>query len=1085
MLTLLLGTDWTANRNEILRLIADDVSNKLGGRILMVPEFISHDTERRLCHAAGNTASRYAEVLSFSRLASRVADYMGHTTEQCLDNGGRVVAMAAAARQLHSKLKAYAAVETKPEFLSGLIDAVDEFKRCCITSADLKAASLQTEGNLAQKLEELGLLLEAYDSICSRGKRDPRDQMTWLLEELESCSYGQDHVFYIDGFPDFTRQNLAILEHLICVSDNVTISLNCDCVNSSAMAFQKAGETAGELIRCAKKHGIEVKVQVVNPREDNLKPLRERLFQGNLTRCLNEKAVRVFRTQSLHQECVAVAERIIELIHSGVRYRDISVVCSDPAAYSGTLEIVFERCHIPCYISGTESILNKSAITTVLAAMDAAFGGFEKQDVLRYLKSMLSPLALDETDQLEAYAMLWSINGSSWIKPWEKHPDGLGKAWTEAAHAKLQRLNLARETALVPLVALRNDFRDAKNLGQQVRSLYNFLVSIDFSGRLDSYAQQFDTEGDNRNAQILNQLWEIILNALEQLYDVLGETAWDFETFTRLFRLLLSQYDVGTIPSVLDSVTVGPPNAMRCQQTKHLFVLGVCEGSMPGYGGSTGVLTDHERTALREMGVPLTGGAVDGLKAEFADIYGVFCGAEESVSVSCSNEQPSFIYQRIAKLAGKETNAAYELGAALTDTREACAYLARFDAAEAAGLLGLSDTYSGLYLQRTHDLGAIEKENIKKLYGTKLNLSASQIDRQAECRFSYFLKYGLRANENKPATVDPAEFGTYVHAVLENTVRKIVELGGFQAVSVEDAVKIAREFSDAYAKERFAQLDTERMSYLFRRNSQELELIVRELWTELHNAKFLPVGFEVAFGGNGDLPAIPVSGSEMEAQLRGFVDRVDKWVDGENTYFRIVDYKTGKKDFDYCDIQNGLGLQMLLYLFALEQEGACLLGDDAIPAGVQYFPARAPLVTADGILTDEEATSEREKIWKRKGLLLSDEQVLKAMEPDAKPIRMPFTRKKDGSISGDLADSTQLQMLRKYVFGIVGKMVDDIASGCVTPNPYTRGSSHNACTFCPFTSVCHQQMLENRRNYKTISPAEFWEHVKKEVSERG
>ena len=94
----------------------------------------------------------------------------------------------------------------------------------------------------------------------------------------------------------------------------------------------------------------------------------------------------------------------------------------------------------------------------------------------------------------------------------------------------------------------------------------------------------------------------------------------------RLFRLVLSQYDVGTSPTVLDSVTVGPVSAMRCQQQKHLIVLGALEGNLPGYGGSSGVLTDQERVALRKMGVPLTGGAMEGLQEEFAAIYGVFCG---------------------------------------------------------------------------------------------------------------------------------------------------------------------------------------------------------------------------------------------------------------------------------------------------------------------------------------------------------------------------------------------------------------------------------------------------------------------------
>ena len=202
MLTLILGSDWTANRNYVLNMLAKDVAQQKGNRILLVPELISHDTERRLCAKAGDTSSRYAEVVSFSRLTRRICDWAGYGMKDCLDNGGRLVAMAAAARQLHSKLKAYASLETNPEFLSSLVDAVDEFKRCCITASDLAAASCQAEGAFAQKLEELSLLLEAYDAICAQGKRDPRDQLTWGLELLQDCDYAQNNVFYIDGFPD-------------------------------------------------------------------------------------------------------------------------------------------------------------------------------------------------------------------------------------------------------------------------------------------------------------------------------------------------------------------------------------------------------------------------------------------------------------------------------------------------------------------------------------------------------------------------------------------------------------------------------------------------------------------------------------------------------------------------------------------------------------------------------------------------------------------------------------------------------------------------------------------------------------------
>ena len=389
MLYLLLGTDWTANRDEILRRISQDVKEEKNNRILMVPELISHETERRLCAAAGDTASRFAEVLSFTRLARRVADEQGGLAEGCLDAGGRVVAMASAARQLHSRLKAYGSVETKPEFLTGLIDAVDEFKRCCISSEDLMAASEATEGGLSQKLEELALLLESYDALCKQGKRDPRDKETQLLEQMELGDFAEKHVFYIDGFPDFTRQHLAILDHLIKHAPCVTVSMNCDNINSDLLAFEKAADTAARILRIAKEAGTQIHIERISPKETKLSPMRNALFQGQIVPLSCEDSLRVCRAESAYQECLAAAEQILQLVRSGNRYRDITVVCADLGGYQSLVNLAFHRGGIPVYMSGTEDILQKSVIFTVLAALDAALGGFEQRSTLRYLPRFL------------------------------------------------------------------------------------------------------------------------------------------------------------------------------------------------------------------------------------------------------------------------------------------------------------------------------------------------------------------------------------------------------------------------------------------------------------------------------------------------------------------------------------------------------------------------------------------------------------------------------------------------------------------------------------------------------------------------
>ena len=1081
MLRLVLGTDWPENRREILRYIAADVAGEKPGRILMVPELISHDTERRLCAAAGDSASRFAQVLTFSRLAQRVCEFSGRSLEPAMDAGGRVVAMASAARQLSGQLKSYASLETKPEFLTQLVDAMDEFKRCCITPADLADASRRSQGLLAQKLEELALLLETYDALCTQGQRDPRDQMTLLLAQLQENNFAQEHVFYIDGFPDFTRQHMLILEHMIRFSDSVTVSLCADTPGSSQLSFEKPGETARELLQIARRYGIPVEIVIVESKAaEPLRKLRENLFSGKLPDLTAAQgSVHVLRFQTPMDECIAAARKIQELVRSGCRYRDIAVVCPSLDSYRSLIRLAFHRCGIPLYLSGTEDILNKSVVHTVLCALDAAVDGLERDSVLRYIKSVLSPLSASESDEIENYARTWNIQGRLWEQNWSAHPDGLNQEWTDTASARLEALNVCREAALSPLCRLRRGMQNARSLGDHVKALYAFLEDIQLSQRLDTMARELDAAGDNRSAQELDQLWEILISALEQLYDVLGETHWDTDAFSRLLRLLLGNYDVGTIPPVLDAVTVGAVSAMRCQECRHLLILGALEGTIPSYAGSDGVLSDQERNELRKLGVPLTGGGLDGLKTEYSEIYGCFCGASESVTVSAPSGQEAYIYRRICSMLRAEPEAADVSAPMLQDAWDVGAYLARTGNRDAAILLQAQEGYDDTVTKTEYSLGRMRRDTVEALYGRKLRLSASQIDRQAECRLSYFLQYGLRAKERKEAAVDPAEFGTFVHAVLEKTARQIRDMGGFRQVSLEQTLEISQQHAREYADIHFSQLDSQRMSYLLQRNGQELKQIVEDLWEELQKSEFQPVDFEVRFGSGGKMDAIPVPGGAMAAEVRGFVDRVDLWESDRKHYFRVVDYKTGRKDFDYCDVFNGVGLQMLLYMFALEQGGQEVIGN-ASGAGVQYFPARSPVISADGKLTDEDAAKQRQKLRRRKGLILNSDDVLEAMEPGEEFNLLPCSRRKDGTITGDLASGHQFRQLKSYLSQLLRQMVDEIASGQVDPNPYCRGTSHDACTFCPYSPICRETSEESRRNYKTMTPQRFWEEIEKE-----
>ena len=861
--------------------------------------------------------------------------------------------------------------------------------------------------------------------------------------------------------------------------------MNCDTPGSDCIAFEKAGATAAEIISFAKRNEVPINVRYLSAAISPLSAVTDSLLQGSIFEGAGSKNLGVYQADSIYTECYAAAEQIVELVEQGCRYRDISIVCTDLQTYKNAVEAVMRRTHIPIYLSGTEDILDRNVIHTVLCALDAALGGFERKDVLRYMKSMLSPIELDLSDRIENYTILWSIEGSRWFLPWENHPIGLGEEWTDHDKHQLKILNEAKDKALQPLVRLSEGFKNAVSIQQQVISLYNFLEDIHLNQRLQKIAKDFEQSGDHRSAQILNQLWEIVLSALEQLYDVLNETTWDADTFTKLLKLLLSQYDVGTIPSVLDAVTVGSVSAMRCHSCKHLFILGASEGLFPSYGGSSGVLSDQERAALQKLGVPINPGAIDGLQTQFSEIQEVFCGANDTVRVFYSGAQPSYIYNRLKKLAGMEQIAAPKFGSALTDTGTAASFLVSNGGIREAASLGLQDAVREILDSKDHSLGKISQSHVKDLYGSTLVLSASQIDRLAECRLSYFLRYGLRAKERKAVRIDPAEFGTYVHAVLEECGRTIVEKGGFRNISLEDTLQIASEYSAKYFADRFSQISTDRLSYHFQKNTHEVKAIVAELWKEMQECQFQPIEFELAFGEGRTMPPVSIPGEYLDANLRGFVDRVDCWDQNEEKYIRVVDYKTGKKDFDYCDVFNGIGLQMLLYLYALEDGGADVLGKAPIISGVQYFPARVPFVASDGSMTDEEAEAAHRKDFARKGLILSDEAVLQAMDPSDDLTRLCAKRKKNGTITGDLATSHQFVQLKKYIYKLLKQMVDEIAMGTVEPNPYTRGSSHNACRFCPYGAICHPADIDGRRNYQAMTAERFWSEIERKEQEHG
>ena len=104
MLKLLLGRAGAGKTRALLERMAADTGRP---QILIVPEQHSHDMERQLCAIGGNRISLRAEVLSFTRLASRVFSVYGGLAAPALDGGGRLLLLCAALKSVAPELKVY------------------------------------------------------------------------------------------------------------------------------------------------------------------------------------------------------------------------------------------------------------------------------------------------------------------------------------------------------------------------------------------------------------------------------------------------------------------------------------------------------------------------------------------------------------------------------------------------------------------------------------------------------------------------------------------------------------------------------------------------------------------------------------------------------------------------------------------------------------------------------------------------------------------------------------------------------------------------------------------------------------------
>ncbi len=1104
MLKLILGVAGTGKTAMITGKIKAQVAAKKGGSLLIVPEQYSHEAERELCAVCGDSLCLYAEVLSFSRLGVRVAQEAGTGGRVLLDKGGRLLCMALALSQIAHRLKLYPGAGRRAELQASLLAAVDELKAAGVDEAALLSAAEGSPPGLSDKLSDLALCMAAYEAVLSHGHADPVDKMRRLALDIGKSSIVNGCI-YIDGFTDFTGAEIAVIDALLSRDAQLTVCLTCDSINGDNEHFEPARKAARLLLRLADKHGVKSEVMLCPPSGDKnaaLSFFNEHLF--NYTSQVFEdkdESVKFFRCDSMRTECELAAAHCIELIRDkGCRLRDIALAVRGFDEYAPTLEAVFSRYGVPLFTAQRRSILQKSLPSLITRAYSIITGGWDTEDVLAYLKTGLTGISVQDADELSAYALTWGIRGSAWTKDgsWAQHPDGLSAVFDDTSLNRLSRIDTTRRQLTAPLSELSKKSRGAETASMQVTALSDFFAALQLPQTLEGRTNTLLNCGLSLMAAEYAQLWDILVNAMEQFSSLLGDMPMTREEFIGLFTRMLSQYEVSAIPVSNDSVSAGDMDRMRRRNIKHLIILGASDDTIPQISSSHGIFSSDEREALGELGIDI--GGVDELSRELSLIYNCVSLPSESLTLSYpafdgsgAQTRPSLLINRAKLLFGREEKS-FDVSSARLNAPIPALMLAA-DAAGNSKAARLSREYFSSYEEGKKHLdelssrcsaqrGSLSTETVTALYGEKLRLSPSRTDCFASCKLSYFLRYGLRLKKQEQAAFNPPELGTFMHFVLEGVAGDISRSVGFKNAESGLVSALCDKYTDLYITQRLGGFEdkSQRFIYLFERQRPAVRRVVSDMVEELSRSDFAPLDFELSFGGSGELPPVTFSDGSSELSVNGIADRVDGCFRDGKLYLRVIDYKTGKKSFDLSDIWNGIGLQMLLYLFALEQEGAPRYGAEIVPAGVLYVPARDALISAPTNIDDEALSSLRAKSLRRSGLILNDSEIIEAMEHGDCHRFIPVEYKKDGSPKEDsLASRERFEELSGHVKGKMLELSRQLSGGCISPDPLYKGEYDDPCRYCPYSSICRFDEDTDKRRYPPrLKPEEFWSKLEAE-----
>lgn len=1110
MLRFILGKSETGKTTYIYNTISELAKSGNNKILMLVPDMSTFETEKAFLNLLGARLSKDIKVFGFSRLCRFVFEKTLNHTQNVIDNGTRAVIMNIALEQLTEKLKLLKTKNTKT-LSEIMLQTLSDCKKNNISTDTLYDASKNVENEtLKTKLYETALILDTFDAILSQSYVDPLDDLTRLYNILLENNIFEGYTVFVDSFSGFTAQQLKVLRLIMSQSNSVFVALTLDPESDGREeVFATSQSTYKTLKNIAKSDCIDIKTPVKlteNKKFSNseLELLEKSAFRNNITPdSKNPENVIIYSASDRYEECEFVAKQIKHMIvDENYLYNDISVICHDTEPYKGIINTVFEKYEIPYFMDAHSDIEVKPVVRMVNAIFRIIFDNFERDDVISLLKTGLTANSPQEISLFENYTYIWNINNSAFKSEFTQNPRGFSSTFTDNDKSNLEITEKVRKSIVEPLLNFGENIKN-KNGREITELLYKLLSELKVQDALNDLYDKLENGVEKGLGAEQIRVWNFLMEAFDKTVAVIGDTPVSPKRYYELLSIQISSIELMQIPQTIDSVTITTAQRVRISKQKVTFLIGCVDGEFPAVPHCSGVFSSFELKMLSLNNVKLSEDFSDLADLETFMAYSCMTSPSEKLYVSYpsadllgSPYNPSVIFEEIRKVfpniilldradfdRKKESMCALqpafeEYARSLSENNEELQSLGEFFATDSR----YSSKCNAVFRSIDNSPFRIENpENAEKLFGDNLSISASQIEKFSLCRFAYFCNYGLKIRERLRAEINPMEYGTLVHFILEKFFSSYSK-AEYSLMSDDDLKDFIGNVLSKYIELYFGGAESRTKAFLYNLKvlSDNVFILLKHIVSELSQSDFDVADCELKIGK--DIPSYTLKLPDgHNIAICGYVDRVDVMEKDGEKFLRVIDYKTGTKKFKLSDILYGLNLQMLLYLYSIKLNGTEKYGG-ITPAGILYMPATVPVISSQTELSDDKINSEIDKELKMNGLLLDDVDVIRGMDKSEAGKYIPVKIKLDTPVSErSIANLEQFGKIFKKLEHTVASMGKDLYQGRIQASP-AKGA-HDACEYCPYDSVCAYRM-SNPINTFDITNDEVYTSIDSEI-ERG